>query len=108
MLTTNLWVGVDPVNESLGKFIDIFYNSDGQLPSLPYFIVVEFLHYKGSLWDTSNPTYVPISPIKRGTRRQLPLHMAWGLTIHKAEGITLQNATIDIETLIDKGLHSLQ
>ena len=44
-----------------------------------------------------NPTYVPLSPITRGSRRQLPLRMAWGLTIHKAQGMTLQNITIDIE-----------
>ena len=43
-----------------------------------------------------NPTYVPISPITRGSRRKLPLRMTWGLTIHKAQAITLQNVTIDI------------
>ena len=84
MLTTNLWVQAGLVNNSLGKFIDIVYKSNEQLPSLPYFVVVEFLYYKGPLWDVLNPTYVPISPITRGSRRQLPLRMAWDLTIRKA------------------------
>ena len=35
MLTTNLWLGVGLVNDSLGKVIDIVYNSNKQPPSLP-------------------------------------------------------------------------
>ena len=67
MLTANLWLGAGLVNKSLGKFIDIVYNSNEHPTTLPSFVVVKFLHYKGALWDTSNPTYVPISPITRGT-----------------------------------------
>ena len=104
MLTTNLWIGVGLVNDSLGKVMNIVYNSNEQTPTLPSFFVVEFLHYKGALWDTCNPTYVPISPTTRGTRRKLPLRMAWGLTIHKAHGMTLQNATIDIGNIDRQGL----
>ena len=95
MLTANLWVQAGLVNDSLGKVIDIVYNSIEQ-PPLPYFVVVEFLYYKGLLWDALNPTYVPIYPITRGSYRKLSLRMAWGLTIHKAQGMTLQNVTIDI------------
>ena len=103
MLTTNLWVQARLVNGSLGKVIDIVYNSNEQPPTLPSFFVVKFLHYKGPLWDSSNPTYVPISPITRGSCRQLPLRMAWGLTIHKAQGMTLQNVTIDIGNIDKQG-----
>ena len=35
---------------------------------------------------------------------KLPLRMAWGLTIHKAQGMTLQNATIDIGNIDKQGL----
>ena len=69
MLTANLWVQAGLVNDSLGKVIDIVYNSNEQPPTLPSFVVVKFLHYKGDLWATSNPTYVPISPITIGTCR---------------------------------------
>ena len=62
------------------------------------------MHYKGPLWDSLNPTYVPISPITRGSHRQIPLRMAWGLTIHKAQGMTLKNVTIDIGNTDRQGL----
>ena len=104
MLIDNLWVGLGLVNKSLVKFIGIVYNSNEQPPSLPSFVVVEFLYYKGPLWDVLNPTYVPISPITRGFCRKLPLCMAWGLTIHKAHGMTLQNVTIDIGNIDSQGL----
>ena len=54
MLTANLWVQVGLVNDSLGKVIDIVYNSNEQPSSLPSFVVVEFLYYKGPLWDVLN------------------------------------------------------
>ena len=74
------------------------------LPTLPSFIVIEFLHYKGSPWNASNPNYVPIPPIKRGSCKQVLLHVAWGLTIHKAQGTTLKNATIYIWNVDRQGL----
>ena len=47
MLTANLWVEAGLVNDSLnGKVIHIVYNSNEQPPTLPSFVVVEFLHYK--------------------------------------------------------------
>ena len=67
-------------------------------------MIFEFLYYKGPLWDSLNPTYVPISHITRESRRKLPLRMAWGLTIHKAQGMTLQNVTIDIGNTDRQGL----
>ena len=54
MLTANLWVQARLVNGSLGKVIDIVYKSNEQPPSLPSFVVVEFLYYKGPLWDIGN------------------------------------------------------
>ena len=104
MLTVKFWVGASLVNRSLGKVITIIYNLNNQLPTLQYFVVIEFLHYKGPPCDASNQNFVSIPPITRGSHRKVPLHMAWGLTIHKAQGMTLQNATIDIGNIDRKGL----
>ena len=34
--------------------------------------------------------------IERGNKKQLPLKLAWGLTIHKSQGLALDKATINI------------
>ena len=50
------------------------------------------------------PNIVPISPITRGTRRQIPLQMSRALTIHKSQGMTLDKARVDIGTKERQGL----
>ena len=50
----------------------------------------------GVPWDESFPQVVPITSIERGNKKQLPLKLAWGLTIHKSQGLTLDKATINI------------
>ena len=104
MLTSNLWVHAGFFNGALGKVISIFYSIDSKPPALPSFVVVDFRQYRGTPWDISHPTYVPIPPITRGARRQIPLQMAWALTIHKSQGMTLDKATIDIGTKERQGL----
>jgi len=96
ILTSNLWVETSLVNGALGKFISILYAMHSKPPDLPFFVVIDFVHYKGPSWDVNNPKQVPISPVSRGSYRQLPIRMAWGLTIHKSQGMTLPKATIDI------------
>jgi len=98
MLTRNLWVHAGLVNGTLGKVISIFYSIDSKAPALPSFLVVDFRQYRGTPWNISHPTYVPIPPITRGTHRQIPLQMAWALMIHKSQGMTLDKATVDIST----------
>ena len=50
----------------------------------------------GVPWDESFPQVVPITSIERGNNKQIPLKLAWGLTIHKSQGLTLDKATINI------------
>ena len=96
ILTCNLWVEAGLVNETLGKVVSIFYAPGSKPPQLPSFVVVDFFQDKGSPWDAFNPYYVPLPPITRGSGKQIPLRMAWGLTIHKLQGMTLPKATMDI------------
>ena len=84
MLTTNLWVEAGLVNDALGLVVSILYNTATTPPMLHLFVVVDFINYKSPPWDASNPTSILILPLTRGSRRQLPLCMAWCLTIHKA------------------------
>ena len=47
---------------------------------------------------------VPITHVSRGNRKQIPLHMAWALTIHKSQGLTIEKVTIDIGNVERQGL----
>ncbi|XP_057861149.2 uncharacterized protein LOC131069656 [Cryptomeria japonica] len=104
MLIANLWIQASLVNGSLGQIRSIIYDTDSRPPDLPKYVVVEFKNYSGPHWDNANPKFVPIPPITRGSRTQLPLAMAWALTIHKSQGLTLDEATIDIGKAEKQGL----
>jgi ATP-dependent DNA helicase PIF1 len=58
----------------------------------------------GVPWDELFPQIVPIIPIERGNNRQIPLRLAWGLTIHKSQGLTLEKETINIGKTKQQGL----
>ena len=68
------------------------------------YAIVSFDDCIGLPWDIRYPKIVQISPIVRGNRKQIPLRMAWALTIHKSQGLTLQRATIDISIAERQGL----
>ena len=81
-------------NGAIGTVVDIIFKQ-GENPNeghLPTVVVVELKHYRGPIWDTDNPTHVPIVPIERWcepmccTRKQIPLQIAWAKTIHSLQG----------------------
>jgi ATP-dependent DNA helicase PIF1 len=49
-------------------------------------------------WD-----FDPTSEKETGTFRQFPLRLAWAATIHKSQGLTLDNALIDIRAAREPG-----
>ena len=102
MLTANLWVEVGLVNGALGIIKAICYGSDQSPPDLPIAVTVKFDPYTG---PTLHDGTVPIIPIQRSwfssgsklcSRLQIPLKLAWAITIHKFQGLTLNKAVIDI------------
>ena len=97
MLISNLWVEAGLVNGAMGTVKAICYSS-GEPPALPTAVMVTFDSYSG---PTLSDGTVPIVPIRRTwgqacSRLQLPLKLAWAITIHKSQGLTLNKAVINI------------
>lgn len=102
MLTANLWVQAGLVNGATGTVVTICYDGAGEgPPNLPVAVTVRFDSYSGpTLHDGS----VPIIPLRRiwlvsekqCSRLQLPLKLAWAVTIHKCQGMTLDKAVVDV------------
>jgi len=104
MLSANIWTEAGLVNGSMGIVQDILFEEHGP-PSLPVAVLVEFEAYKGPTITTlEGNKVVPIVPIKRSwegkngpcSRLQVPICLAWAITVHKSQGLTLEKAKIDI------------
>jgi ATP-dependent DNA helicase PIF1 len=99
-----LWVEASLVNGALGYIQQIYYILGTKPPQLPMFTAIHFYKYIGVSFDKTNLNIVPITPVTRGNRKQIPLKMEWALTIHKSQGLTLDRATIDIGKKEHQGL----
>ena len=101
MLSSNLWVDMGLVNGAMGTVRTICYKDGQAPPSLPVAVTVLFDQYSG---PTLSDGTVPIIPLRRSwsssgsscSRLQLPLKLAWAVTIHKSQGLTLDKAVLDI------------
>ena len=104
MLAVNLWTDVGLCNGATGTLIDFIYANNTEPPHLPEAVIVKFDKYRGPSISDPISSCVPICPITVTSqildglheRQQLPLKLAWAMTIHKSQGLTLSKAWIDI------------
>lgn len=105
MLTANVWTQVGLVNGAMGTIQDIIFGNEGP-PSLPIAVFISFDKYEGpTISNSEGVKVVPIVPIKRAwegkngthcSRLQIPICLAWAVTVHKSQGLTLAKSKIDL------------
>ena len=111
MLTTNVDVSDGLVNGARGEVVHVVTNSDGEVTH----VLVKFdnstVGHKSiqtSQYRSTHPHAVPLGKYevvffakgKRGseiTRLQFPLTLAWATTIHKVQGLTLDEIVVDMK-----------
>lgn len=105
MLTANLWTETGLINGSMGTIKDILFKEDQGPPSLSIAVLVSFDSYKGpTITSLEGERVVLIAPIRRTwdgksgvcSRLQIPVCLAWAITVHKNQGLTLQTTIIDL------------
>lgn len=95
MHTSNIWTDTGVINGALGIVEKIVYKPKVSPPKLHTYVLLIFDKYMGVPWDESSPKIVP-TPIGRGNRKQILLKLAWGLRIHKSQGLNLEKDTNNI------------
>ena len=93
MLTVNLWTEAGLVNGARG-IIDAILKPEHQ--SKTRVLMVDFPKYRGPPLSSAAPTVVPITHIRTPRFTGVPLTLAWAITIHKAQGMTMERVTIDL------------
>ena len=106
MLTTNLWTKKGLVNGLIGTITDILWDT-GQDPSvnMPSLLLVCFNEYSGPGFPLYKSKVIPIFPVTRQfvykgvpcTRKQFPLRLAYAITVHKSQGLTLSRVVLNID-----------
>jgi len=104
MIRRNLWTENGIVNGSLGTLRGIVWPDSPLLGELPSFLLIEMDLYTGPPFLMSFPKVLPIPPTVsyfnyQGfscSRKQFPITLAWAMTVHKSQGLTLDKVVIEL------------
>lgn len=114
MLTSNQCAAKGLANGSFGTVQAILYEEGHQPPEIPKAVIVKFDEFTGNSILETIPKCVAITsitaewPDKSGfsySRQQIPLRLAWAITIHKSQGQTLSKVVIDFKKDETKKTH---
>lgn len=91
------------VNGSRGVVVDIHAPStvfvrfaDGNGSVVP----IGVAEFKSEIFDARHD---PLSPVVTLKRRQIPLKLAWALTVHKSQGMTLDRVVLSMQSMFASG-----
>ena len=104
MLRTNLWTTAGLTNGASGEFVQLIAS---QANRTPWAALVRLPSYSGPAFFLHDPKLVPVpahtahfggarSQAQSLSRTQLPLTLAWAITIHKSQGATYNQAIVNI------------
>lgn len=96
MLTYNLWTEASLANGACGKIVSILKPQDDCKASI---LLVNIPNYCSLALSPDHLTIVPITQTPRASsaaKGSISLTLAWVVTIHKAQGMTLDWVTVDL------------
>ena len=103
ILRKNLWVERGLVNGSMGTVEDLVWKpGQDTTKELPWAIMVKFDGYNGPVVSGSScvPVFLACHKFdmsrKECSRTQFPLQLAYAITVHKSQGLTLARAVLNL------------